>query len=67
MKKVLIFFATALLAVSVSSCRKTCTCHHYNGSIVEFSQDDLEAYGRSCADMININHGLTYGLCERTF
>lgn len=63
MKKILITIAL-IAAFACTSCHKTCRCYGFDGSVDEYSREELADLGRSCTGMENINFGLTYSLCE---
>ncbi len=62
--KSLILLCIALLTSCCAACHKTCTCHAYNGTEVEFSAEELDEIGRSCQEMEYYNYGLVYSYCE---
>lgn len=63
MKKLLIIVAL-LGTLCCTSCRKTCRCYGFDGSVDEYSREELSELGRTCSGMENINFGLTYSICE---
>ncbi|MBQ7061953.1 MAG: hypothetical protein IJM88_01510 [Bacteroidales bacterium] len=63
MKKTLLTSAL-LMALLCAGCGKTCRCYTYYGNVDEFSEEDLEAYDRSCTGMEDFDYGLRYSLCE---
>lgn len=68
MKKIFLLIVLASMAVaSLNSCQRNCRCYHYNGSIKEYTLEELEELGYTCNDMTSFNLGLTYSLCEKTF
>lgn len=60
----LLSLAFTLAVVLMSSCKRTCTCYHFTGTVEHFSEEDLERYGYSCANMIYFNNGTSYSSCE---
>ncbi|MCR4828789.1 MAG: hypothetical protein K5864_04925 [Bacteroidales bacterium] len=66
MKKSLIVIALLTL-LCCSACKKTCRCYRYDGSGEEFTKEELNEMGYSCAGLEDINLGLTYSICEWVF
>lgn len=64
MKKVKILLCAALLVLTATACHKSCTCYGYNGSVDEYTQVELDSLGYACTSLEDIDHGLTYSLCE---
>ena len=55
-----------LLVLLIQSCNKRCQCIGYNGGIVEYSTEQLDALGKNCSDM-RYYDGLTtqrYSVCD---
>lgn len=68
MKKFKIIISVLVLSagiLSLSSCERTCRCYHYNGSVDEYTPEELEELDYSCAQMKDIDLGLRYSLCEK--
>lgn len=66
MKRIL-FLLLLITLLSLSSCRRTCTCYTYNGNIVEFSEEELDELGLECVELESYTGGGLYSLCEKTF
>lgn len=66
-KKIFVIALFALVAFSFSSCRKTCRCWTYYGTVDEFDVNELKEQGTSCLQMENFDFGLKYSLCEKVF
>ena len=47
-----------------ASCQKTCRCYQYNGSVRDYSQQDVKNHGGSCSDMKYQANYQFYSLCE---
>ncbi len=62
--KSLILIVVALLALCCTACHNTCTCYAFNGTVDEYSPEELDEYNRSCEDMEYYNMGLVYSYCE---
>ena len=66
MKRILPVVAVMLLAFALQSCNKRCQCVRYDGGIVEFTPEELEAEGKTCAEKIYYQNLASqyYSLCE---
>lgn len=61
---------TLLLATLLAqvSCRTNCTCKAYDGTVVEYTEEELNDYGWSCSEMEDRYHsGLAYAVCDKSF
>lgn len=65
-KNSLLLLAVLALLAMTTSCERTCRCQHYNGTIVEYSEAEIEEMGQVCTQMsgYSYNYGLTYSSCE---
>ena len=62
----LILLLTLLVGVfTLSSCEMTCRCYHYNGTIDEYTAEELKELDYTCGQMKDIDLGLRYSLCEK--
>lgn len=67
-KTILTLLLIVLTGFCFSSCKKTCRCWHYNGSVTEYSKEELDHMDQVCSTMTtDYNFGLTYSLCEWVF
>ena len=66
MKKIALLRAL-IAALSLASCKRTCRCYHYNGTIREYTEADLDEMDLVCTSVGDINYGLTYSYCEWVF
>ena len=64
MKRKLILAAALLLTLGLASCSKTCVCTGYDGAEHEFSEEDLDARGVSCSNMIIQANTRYYSYCR---
>lgn len=67
MKKTILLLASILFALTLASCEMKCRCYRYNGEILEFTPDELDAMGYTCTEMEDFDLGFTYSLCEKVF
>lgn len=67
-KGIILIVLLATLALT-TSCKRTCRCYHFNGSIVEYSEEALDEIGVVCTQMAGsaYNYGLTYSDCSWTY
>lgn len=67
-RKLIVIAILALGAFSFASCTKRCRCVQYNGSIVYFSKEDVEAKNKHCYEMQYLDgmHTQYYSYCEWT-
>lgn len=65
MKKLLPFIAIAALLL-ISSCNKTCRCYGYDGSITDYTSEEISAEGTTCASKMYLDGLATrrYAYCE---
>ena len=61
----LIIIPLALLAL-LSSCHKDCVCQGYDGSSHTYTEEEVDARGVTCSDMIFLEGSLYrfYSVCE---
>ncbi|MDY5968685.1 MAG: hypothetical protein SPJ13_01535 [Bacteroidales bacterium] len=52
------------VSLACASCQKVCRCYAYDGTLVDFSQEDLSQMGHTCSGMENTDFGLVYSMCE---
>lgn len=53
-----------LLTMLLGSCHKTCTCTRYDGAIVNYSADEVDDRGTTCANMVFQSGVQYYSICE---
>ena len=65
MKRKLTIILAAIAVFSLAACNKRCHCYDRNGANVYYTQDEVDAAGTSCANMVT-QAGKTnyYYLCE---
>ena len=67
MKRSVVCILVVLFCIGLSSCRKTCRCIGYNGSVDEFDIEELDEQGVTCEDKELVNFGRRYTYCKRVF
>ena len=58
--------ALLLILFILTGCNKQCQCIGYDGSRVTYSEEELDARGKTCSEMV-IHEGLAtrlYSICE---
>lgn len=66
MKRILSLMSVILLLLLAQSCDKRCQCVQYDGGIVDFTPEELEAEGKTCSEKIYYENLASqyYSLCE---
>ena len=61
------FFVLACIGMMVAfvGCKRNCRCYRYDGSAVVYSEEELDALGKSCSQMEDSDMGLVNSLCEK--
>lgn len=54
------------MLLTLQSCHKRCQCIGYNGGIVEYTPEEVNAQGKTCSNMIYYEGLATqrYSVCE---
>ena len=56
--------AAAVCCLATASCHKSCTCQAYDGSLREYTPEEVDAHGGSCAGMIELAGARHYSVCN---
>lgn len=61
--KALLAVAVLLASLACTACHKSCTCYSYDGSIREYTADEVEALSTTCDKMISQAGTRYYSYC----
>ena len=52
------------VALFATSCHKKCRCYGYDGTVNDYSKDEVDDNGGSCPNMIYMYNTRYYSICE---
>ncbi len=63
-KKIFVILVFSCLLTALTSCHKTCVCYGYNGGEYSYTQEDLDARGKTCSGMAYLGSRQHYSVCN---
>ncbi len=65
-KKILLASLLCLVVLAMTSCNKRCRCIKYNTTVDYYTQEEISAEGKTCAEMRYMSGLATqrYSVCE---
>lgn len=56
--------AVVVVVLMTTACSRRCHCYGRDGSHRYFTEEELQAKGMKCSNMVTDGRGLLYSLCE---